>query len=378
MKDESKTRPLPAARGSRPAPSPPSSVLRLPSAPPAPRTSSPAPRASRLPFPMVLTAFGLPHVMGYLATRAGEKHPDPIGPIGLMDVAVETGLAGVELPLPAPGSEALDQMREALSERDLLLVADLPPLLDADPDCLRESLKAAAGLGVRVVRSTLSGILCGDRRKLSEGWDERLLAVARRLNDILPCAEELGIAIAMENHQDATSDDLLNLGGMVGNSPSYGVTLDAGNALAVAEDPVEMARRLAPIVRHIHLKDYTMHFAPEGYRLVRCAAGDGVVDFPAILDILAANSSDLLPGIEIAAQATRTIPLLEAGWWACYPDTQATRLVGALRVLWEKGRRPDEPYSSAWERGEDSIAVSAEELRIVRRSIEYFRGVSRR
>ncbi len=52
----------------------------------------------------------------------------------------------------------------------------------------------------------------------------------------------------------------------------------------MGEDPVEAARASAPLIRHVHLKDYTIHFAPEGYRLVRCAAGDGVIDFPAILD----------------------------------------------------------------------------------------------
>src|SRR5206468_7323001 len=157
-------------------------------------------------------------------------------------------------------------------------------------------LKAAAAVGAKVVRSTLSGILCGDRRKLEGGWDARLAAVAQRLNEVLPCAEDLGMAIAMENHQDATTADLLSLAEMVGYSPAFGVTLDTGNPLAVGEEPVEAARRLAPIIRHVHLKDYTIHFAPEGYRLVRCAAGDGVIDFPAILDVVRRNGRDVTPG----------------------------------------------------------------------------------
>src|SRR5947209_3583946 len=80
--------------------------------------------------------------------------------------------------------------------------------------------------------------------------------------------------------------------------------------------PVESARALLPLIRHVHLKDYTIHFCPEGYRLVRCAAGTGAVDFPAILELLRSSPHDLTPGIEIAWHATRTIPSLDPAWWS--------------------------------------------------------------
>jgi sugar phosphate isomerase/epimerase len=210
---------------------------------------------------------------------------------------------------------------------------------------------------------------------LAGGWPAYLDGLVKRLNEVLPIADDLGMCVALENHQDATSDDLLRLADATGNRPSCGVCLDAGNPLAVGEGPVEFARRIAHLIRHVHLKDYTIHFAPEGYRLVRCGAGDGVVDFPQILEIVSGNGHDVLPGIEIAAQATRTIPLLEDSWWSCYPERHPRYLVEALRVLWDKGRPQDEPYSSAWERGEDSATVAAEEWDIVRRSAAYFRGL---
>ena len=116
-----------------------------------------------------------------------------------------------------------------------------------------------------------------------------------------------------------------------------------------------------------------MHLAPEGYRLVRCSAGTGVVDFPTILALVRANGfTGLLPGIEIAAQATRTIPLLEDSWWAEYPEREVRTLLNPLRLLWKHGHPQDEPYSSAWERGEISEAVVAEEWRLVEESIAYF------
>jgi 3-oxoisoapionate decarboxylase len=327
-------------------------------------------------IPYALTAYGLPHMMGYLATRSGDYHPAPLGVFGLMDTAVELGLEGVEFSIPSPDLIPTEAIQEGLQERGLRIVSDFMVLLDEEVGFTREYLKRSAAVGATVVRAILSRILCGDRRSLEGGWQARFTAIGARLNEVLPYAEDLGLCIAMENHQDATADDLLALAEMARFSPAYGITLDTGNPLAVGEEPVETARKWAPFIRHVHLKDYTIHFAPEGYRLVRCAAGDGVIDFPAILKIVRANGHDVLPGIEIAAQPTRTIPLLEDGWWDCYPPRPANNLVGALRILWKHGRPEGEPFSSAWERGENSETVAAEEWDVVRRSVEYFRGLS--
>lgn len=324
-------------------------------------------------LPLCLTAFGLPHVMGYLATQSGERASPALDAFGLMDAALELGLAGIEAPLPAVTGAPLDAWRDALRSRRLGLVADLPVPLDAEPELLRAWLEAAARLGASVVRTTLSTILCGDRRSLPGGWPAHLERRAARLREILPFARGLGICLAVENHQDATSADLLRLAELVDGNPAYGVTLDTGNPLAVGEDPVAFTRRVAPLVRHVHLKDYTLHAAREGFRLVRCAAGDGVVDFASILLILSQNGHELLPGIEIAAQATRTIPLLAADWWACYPPVSATELLPLLRLIWQRARPASEPYASAWEQGKGSREVQAEEWDLVRRSALHFR-----
>ncbi|MCS6777662.1 MAG: sugar phosphate isomerase/epimerase [Chloroherpetonaceae bacterium] len=334
-------------------------------------------------LPLVLCAYSLPHVMGYLATRDGTPCSRPLTATDLMDAATAMGLNGVELPLgsliPAfdgaqvAVADPTGDIGAELSRRGLTLIADYGVLLDHDADHLLAYLTQASQAGARVVRALLSHLLCGDRRPLPGGWERHRAAVALRLREVLPHAEALGVCIAVENHQDATSEDLLWIAEQVRYSPAFGVTLDTGNPLAVGEDPVAYTRRIAPLVRHLHLKDYTMYFAPTGYRLVRCAAGDGVVDFPEILRIVRSANPGILPAVEVAAQATRTIPLLEEDWWEHYPASQARHLPGALRLLWAHGRPMHAPYSSAWERGESSAIVCAEEWDMVRRSVQYLR-----
>ena len=275
--------------------------------------------------------------------------------------------------IPTSGADA--ELLERVRAQELTLIADYGSIVAQDAAHLQAYLETAAKAGAKTVRATLSHILCGDRRELPGGWPAYFEALIQRLREALPVAEDLGLVLAVENHQDVTSADLNELYTESGASPAFGVTLDTGNPLAVAEDPVEFTKRIAPLIRHVHLKDYTLHLAPNGYRLARCAAGDGVIDFPKILEIVRGNGHTILPSVEIAAQATRTVPLLEASWWEHHRSDQARHLIAALRLVWERGLAQDLPYSSAWERGESSEIVVREEWDVVERSIGYLSAI---
>ncbi len=319
-----------------------------------------------------VTAYGLPHAMGFLKTKAGESPAEPVTVFDLMDWASLRGLSGVDIPLPAELSA--EAIREALESRNLKLVVECMALLSQTKDENLEAIRKAHAAGARVVRFCLSGVLEGRRGQIPGGWLAHREALAARMREILPFAEELGVSLAFENHQDADISDFLYLYEKSGESNAFGVCLDTGNPLAVGEDPIETAKTLAPLIRHVHLKDYRVHFAPEGYRLVRCVAGAGVINFLEILKIVRSNGfADLLPGIEIAAQATRTIPVLDSAWWAELPPRDARTLLGPLGILWKQGIAENIPYASAWERGEDSKTVIAEEWDVLEKSMIYFR-----
>lgn len=326
-------------------------------------------------LPYALTAYGLPHRMGYLPTRDGTLHPSPLSATAFLDLAVGYGLRGVEFPLPKPEVMSLEALRDALNAQGLRIVVDSMGVLDQSEEALRSDLRGAAAVGAKVLRVILSRILCGDRRTLPGGWPAHLDALTERLREVLPLAADLGLCIAVENHQDAATEDLLLLAERLDHHPAFGITFDTGNPLAVGQDPVEAARQLAPLIRHLHLKDYTIHFAPEGYRLVRCANGDGVIDFKAILAIVRANGHKVLPGIEIAAQATRTIPILDPGWWEHHAPRTTTSLLPVLQLLWKRGVPQHVPYGSAWERGESSECVAREEWDVMAKSVAWFRAL---
>lgn len=331
-----------------------------------------------------ICAYSLPHIMGYLKTKGGASCDKPLTPTELMDWAVSRSLKGIEIPLQSivptfDGAKVetgwKGDFRAETEQRNLRLIADYGAILDHNWEHLRDYITLAAANGVKIVRVILSHILCGDRREfLPQTFLEARKPHIERLKLALDHAASLGLCIAVENHQDVTCDELLMIWEQVGNHPAYGIIMDTGNPLAVGEDPVSFAQRAAHLIRHLHLKDYTIHFAPNGYRLVRCAAGDGCIDFPTILKIVAQNGHDIMPAIETAAQATRTIPILEETWWQTFDHAHANRLPVALQTLWRHGIAADVPYPSAWEREAETDEVCREEWDLVERSVTYFRN----
>src|SRR5207245_1140395 len=150
---------------------------------------------------------------------------------GMIDLAVRYGLGVVEVPLPADTSPAeAARLRERAAEAGIRLVLAGGLAADAPLEAL---IPLASALGSRTLRLTISRILEGDRRAAGRaGWEEMRAAAVRRLREVRPLAEDQGVALAVENHQDADSDDLLWLCEHVGGD-FIGVNLDTGNPLAV-------------------------------------------------------------------------------------------------------------------------------------------------
>lgn len=339
--------------------------------------------AASPPPPLLLTAYGLPYTMGYIADAQGVPNPTPRDLVWLAGYARQLGLAGIEAPLgPVVSSfqgttvrqrSRTDELVEECRRHGLSLVSDYGAVLDRPQTDFEECLRRSHQCGAEVVRVVLSHALCGDRRNVGMPWKEHLRACAVRLRETVPLARDLGLRIAVENHQDATSADLLWLVEEVGDPGTLGVCLDTGNPLAVAEGPVPAAARLAPLIHHLHLKDYRVHRYSCGYRLTRCANGAGVVDFEAVLRAVLSNGNTPTLGVEIAAQQARSIPILEDAWWRQHEEDQVNHLPEALGAVWSRLLPEEEPWESAWERGVTGEDLVSEELSMVQAGVSAMR-----
>lgn len=330
-------------------------------------------QAHPAPLPIGLCIFGIAYSAGYVGRNTPRAHPSPLDARRFLELAAHYGLSSVELPLAYIDADedpgALAAYRDQADALGLKLVTAGPAI---EVDAFKRHLELVAPLGVTVVRCTLSSILCGDRGPIGglRGWRAHLAEMAQRLRQIAPVAVDLGIRIGVENHQDATSSDLVWLCETVG-SPAVGVTLDTGNPLAVAEDPVRFAERILPHLVHVHLKDYRMVATPAGYRLFHCPIGAGVVDFPALFRLFHAKP-EVLRHIEMAALGERHIRILDDDWWAGHEPREATELLPVLR-LWREAEIGVE-WRTPWETG-DEDSLGAWEMVRLEESVKRMRQV---
>jgi sugar phosphate isomerase/epimerase len=292
----------------------------------------------------------------------------------LIDQAAGWGFSSVELPLRryADQPAAVERSRRRLQERGLRCTTADAGI--AHTAAVTDAIPLAAALGATALRVTLSDILCGDRRRLNGGWRAYLEQMADELRAARGVALDHGVTIAVENHQDIDSRELVWLCEHVGTDVCA-VCLDIANPLAVAEDIEEFTRRVGPYIRNVHLKDYRVIPSPQGYRLARCALGQGVLDWPHLFAVLAEVAPTCTKHVELGAVQARHVLFLEDAFWPDYLPRPLPSLLPVLRLREAQGRPAGEDWQTPHERGESLEARRAFELAEMEWSVRYLRTI---
>jgi sugar phosphate isomerase/epimerase len=314
-----------------------------------------------------LAAYGTMFSMGL--------HPQSDRPrinvLQFMDRASALRLQGVEIPISLLEGEELSSVASAARERGLFITLATGGYMAGS---LKEAIQMGAQIGAETVRTVVGGAkIGGDRRPLADHWQSFLQDVLRNLQEATAFAEEHGVNLAVENHQDLASEELLWLCESIG-SDRFGITLDAGNPLATAEEPLDYFRRVAPVIKNVHLKDYWIYLSEEGYRLVRCSLGQGVIDFLALLKILAVACANVTMSIELAALEARHIRVLADDYWPAYPPRSAAQLAHVLHFV-QMNASATGDWRTPFERGESVSAIMAYEEQQLAASLAYLRSI---
>ena len=324
-----------------------------------------------------LAAYSFPFTCG-LASRDGVRlGQQRLDAYGLVALASSWGMTKLELPLtallPSASDESLDGFRETLTEAGLSLTVDSGVI---EAEALAALLPLVARAGARVVRAMPSDILEGARAGMKVGWAAYMAELCRQLERLKHSLEAHDLILAIEDHQDATSDDLLALCDAGGER--VGVTLDVANPLAVGEDPLAFAHKVAHRVRNVHLKDYRVYPTESGYRLVRCALGEGAVPLKELIRILRELAPSAPQHIELAALNARHIRLFEDEWWNGYPPRDARSLLPVLRLIACNASPQGEDWRTPWERGEPDETIVRYEREQFEQSVRFLCGETAR
>jgi sugar phosphate isomerase/epimerase len=173
-----------------------------------------------------------------------------------------------------------------------------PSLLDPDPDgraartaLLITAVQVAADLGAHAVHC-FSGITPADTAR-DTAW-ERL---EESLTPVLDVAADARVPLAIEpepGHLLATLADFHHLRAVLGDPGPLGLTLDIGHCQCLEPaPPAECVRDAAPWLRHVQIEDMRRGVHEH------LPFGDGEMDFPPVLEALAATGYQGLTVVEL-------------------------------------------------------------------------------
>jgi len=156
---------------------------------------------------------------------------------------------------------------------------------------LAEAIATAQTLGADIVKVSMD--LIRPRPVAASRFHPDVMAqiksVAARIKHMAPAAEAAGVKIAVENHCDTFSEEILWLLDQVDN-PRVGACIDTVNALMVMEDPMEAIENLAPRAFTNHFRDDRIEFQRHGFKLTGTAIGDGDIDIKRAYEIIKTKS----------------------------------------------------------------------------------------
>ena len=305
-----------------------------------------------------------------------------LDPIGVLSLAKETGLEGVlfELsPFTSFKDNDLDAIREFAEQNELFIEFGMGSLFRWHPMAEKgRSLLAEAGYDMSVsdagvlihhlkvaqrLGSPLLRCVAGNLFTRDEGRDMAALAdeTVSILREGCRVAGEMGLKIAMENHADFTVRELASIHSRVG-SPAFGFTLDSANLAFDLDEPLRLARIMAPYTFTTHYKNYRIIRTVKGLALENCAVGDGELDVVAIAEILAEHHPEANINIEIHSQyAPFTLNILEEGFFQRHPSPPGDGLSWYLSRSWQK--EIPEQYADNLPDGSESWELEYEHLK---------------
>jgi sugar phosphate isomerase/epimerase len=306
-------------------------------------------------------------------------------PIGVLRLADDLGLKGVLFEL-SPFTSFHDKDLQAIREhaegagmyvelgmgsvfrwhpmaqkgRDLLDDAGYDVSV-SDAGIVIHHLAVAQKLGSPLLRCVAGNLFTRD-----EGYDMAALAddAVAILAEACKAADEMGMKIALENHADFTVRELVSILARV-NSPAFGFTLDCANLAFDLDEPLRLARIMAPYTLTTHCKNYRVIRTPTGLALENGALGEGEIDVAAVAGLLAEQHPEVNLNIEIHSQfAPFKLDIFDQAFFQRHPPPPGDGLAWYLEQSWQKEIPSAHPADlpdgkQAWELEHEHIKRSA-------------------
>lgn len=232
----------------------------------------------------------------------------------VLDEIAAAGYEGTELGPYGYLPTDPETLARELQARGLRLGSSFVPLPLEDASRRAESVAAALAVGRLLATQDVAEVIVADDEDPARvriagrvpadgraGWDAAqwreaaatLNALARALRD------EVGMRVVVHHHAGTFIETPAEIDRLMADTEPglVGLLLDTGHATYGGDDPVDLARRHGERIRYVHLKDVSgaelehvrqaqVPMDEAWKRGVFCALGDGLVDFPRVVETL--------------------------------------------------------------------------------------------
>jgi sugar phosphate isomerase/epimerase len=279
-----------------------------------------APTATRVGMGIVIHSYG--------ARRFGDA-------AAFLDHCASIGAAGIQTNLGSRPADAA-ALRDKATKYGMYLegIASLPRDGN-DVARFATQLQCAKEAGAAVVRTVcLSG-----RRYETFTTAEQYRDFAKRSWESLKLAEPVAakhdIQLAVENHKDWRTDELLDILRRL-SSRYVGVTLDTGNSIALLEDPMEVIKAYAPFTFTTHFKDMGVAEYEQGFLLSEVPFGEGILDLKEAVTLIRRARPEARFNLEMMTRDPLRVPCLTRKYWATFESLPGRYLADTLAMVREK------------------------------------------
>jgi sugar phosphate isomerase/epimerase len=251
------------------------------------------------------------------------------------------GAEGVQTSLGSTDPTVAQKIRAMVEKDGGYYEAELRlPKNEGDLDAFETDVRLAREAGATVARAYFMGTR---RYEVVKSLDEfqRFHAEAQRSLVLAePVLRKHRLKLAIENHKDCTSEELISLLRKV-SSEWIGALVDTGNNIALCEEPHAVVEALAPFSMSVHLKDMAVQPDAEGFLLSEVPLGTGMLDLPRIIASLCKAHPAIVFNLEMATRDPLKIPCLTDGFWTTFPGRRASHLAAAMeRVTANPPKQP--------------------------------------
>lgn len=221
----------------------------------------------------------------------GQSTENPLNPLELLSRAVELGVQVAQfcdnLPLTKLTPAELDEVSTFASTNKIAVELGTRGI---DPANLLSHLHLARRFQAPFVRVVLDSKNC-------HPTPAEAISILR---ESIPTFSKIGVKIAIENHDRFTAATLVDIVEALG-AEHVGICLDTVNSLGALEGPEVVVKTLAPYTLNLHVKDFTIERVSSqmGFVVAGCAAGDGRINVPWLLNELCAAGRDVNAILEL-------------------------------------------------------------------------------